>query len=98
MQTFKEIKKSFAEDLYSWLHENDLNSKEEYNNLFKEYIESLDEFNPEWEEQNLCWEAWYIRWYEVALKEFKNALQTDYDTHAENINDAIEWLDYLLTN
>ena len=48
--------------------------------------------------ENAFWESWYVRWYEVALKEFKHSLETDYDTHAENINDAIEWLDYLLTN
>ena len=90
MQTLKDIKKSFAEDLYSWLHENDLNSKEEYNNLFKEYIESLDEFNPEWEEQNLCWEAWYIRWYEVAFKEVLH--------ESDNIIITPDRINYLLNN
>ena len=25
--------------------------------------------------ENACWEAWYIRWYEVALKELQNEIK-----------------------
>lgn len=46
--------------------------------------------------ESAMWEAWYIRWYEVALIELKNDLQHNYDNHTENINDVIEWLNYLL--
>lgn len=61
MQTLKEVKQSFADDMYSWLDENDLDSKEEYDNLFKNYIEWLESFDCEWDRENEAWESWYIR-------------------------------------
>ena len=42
--------------------------------------------------ENACWEAWYIRWYEVALKELSLYLE-----EWKTIQDVILKLDYLLT-
>lgn len=40
--------------------------------------------------ENTCWEAWYIRWYEVALQ----WLQKNIPDRSE----SLDYIDYLLTN
>ena len=47
--------------------------------------------------ENAFWEAWYVRWYEVALRELLHSLQTEY-SNVENINDVAWHIDYLLTD
>lgn len=41
--------------------------------------------------ENACWEAWYIRWYEVVLR---NLIDLD----IKNISDLKDQLNYLLNN
>lgn len=40
--------------------------------------------------ENACWEAWYIRWYEVALKWLQNNIP--------DRSESLDYIDYLLTN
>ena len=42
----------------------------------KAYRDNLMTFDCEWEIENEAWEAWYIRWYEVALKELQKEIKT----------------------
>ena len=74
MQTLKQIKEWFAEDLYSWVDKNDFEYEWELDEMIKDYIDELTDFNPEWEDENKIREAWYVRWYEVALKDILNDL------------------------
>ena len=53
MQTLKEVKLDFANNS-NYL-------------LPWQYLIELDDAKPDWEDENILWEAWYIRWYEVAL-------------------------------
>lgn len=40
--------------------------------------------------ENTCWEAWYIRWYEVALQWLQNNIP--------DRSESLDYIDYLLTN
>ena len=46
--------------------------------------ESL-EWDTKTDKEELNWEAWYVRWYDVALKEFRNLLSR-YGQHAYSIS------------
>lgn len=49
--------------------------------------------------ENACWEAWYIRWYEVALKELKYKYEKTIEYDASyKAKQIVENLEYLLTN
>ena len=67
MQTLKQIKAIFANEMYSWCSEQDLEHWE-LNKMKQAYIDELSNCNPEWDVENMMWESWYIRWYEIALK------------------------------
>jgi len=43
--------------------------------------------------ENACWEAWYIRWYEVALKEILHEIES-----SNNKLITADKINYLLTN
>lgn len=91
MQTIKDIAIEFANEAYSWYDEPNINKlKQEYINDIIEY-----DFCMDWSD-NKSWEAWYIRWYEVALKELTTVISDS--NNYTNIWDVILQLDYLLTN
>lgn len=82
MQTLKEIKQSFTEELYSWANDLDF-IPWVLSEMKNDYVKELENANPEWEEENILWEAWYVRWYEVALIWLLNYFKA--------INIASEW-------
>jgi hypothetical protein len=71
MQTLKQITKSFANELYSWVYDNDF-LEWELDKMKLGYCNELKNYNPEWEEENKTWESWYIKWYEIAIIELMN--------------------------
>lgn len=93
MQWLKWIKEQFAEELYSWTWPEDYEDPQEYHNMINDYINELTKANPEWEKENLMWEAWYICWYERALRDILNSISTDeYETKTDIIYDIKYYL------
>jgi hypothetical protein len=91
MQTIKEVKE--------WFADNFAESSDKYEEAFNNYLSELDSCDPEGEEENLSWETWYIRWYEVALKEILSDL-TNPDFFSElKTNQCIEnYINKILEN
>lgn len=98
MQTLQQVKQEFADDMYSWCDENDLEPWE-LNRLKESYIENLENFVAEWDRENEAWESWYIRWYELTLKELKDIFDSSW-VFWKDIRDKwiVKWIDYLITN
>jgi len=92
METIKNIKQWFANELYSWAYDLDF-IPWVLNQMKQDYIDELWTFNPEWEDENKIWEAWYVRWYEVALHDLLTTLSTDeYEKISEVIFDIKHYL------
>jgi len=76
MQTLKQIKQWFANELYSWADDLDF-IPWVLNQMKQDYIDELWTLDPDWEDENKIWEAWYVRWYEVALKDLLEKFKSD---------------------
>jgi len=99
MQTLNWIKKEFADEMFSWTCEQDYEDPKEYHDMINNYINDLEIANPEWERENLIWESWYLRWYEVALNELKTKYEKTIEYDASyRAKQIVENLNYLLTN
>lgn len=83
METIKQIKKWFANERYSWSSKNDFEYEWKLDEMKQDYIDELWTLDPEWEDENKIYEAWYVRWYEVALHDLMN--------YFKSINIATEW-------
>lgn len=115
MQTLKEIKEWFYEDIsnryldFLWDEEKDIVENLQSEDNWTKFnwtkteavnivFQALDGYQMNWNE-NTIWEAWYVRWYEVALMEFKNRCENIMKVdEAYRIKRIIEDLDYLLNN
>jgi len=94
METLKQIKEWFAEELYSWESYKDYpDDHMKHKNNINDYILELEKCDPDWEEENLIWEAWYVRWYEVALQEVITLIEK-----SNNKLVTKDTLEYLLKN
>jgi len=92
METLEQVKRSFTEDMYSWADESD-HEVWELEEMKVSYIDDIENVSPEWEEENLIWEAWYVRWYEVALQEVITLIEK-----SNNKLVTKDTLEYLLKN
>lgn len=91
MQTLKEVREQFYDDYlinrnnfylsYEWKNIIDnlkwedwtIYNKSTAAKIAYEFLDWIDAT----ETENAFWESWYIRWYEVALKELQNEIKTN---------------------
>ena len=93
METIKEVKQWFAEEMFSWTCEQDYEDPNEYHNLIKWYVEDIEFCDPNWERENLCRETWYVEWYAQALRSIKYQIES-----SNNKLITLDAIDYYLNN